>query len=102
MRRKLHPGARTDLIDAQRWYDSKERGLGRRFRQSVDEGVARVMRLPLAAPLWPGIDTELNVRKYVLRRFPYSIAYLLQGDVITILAVAHQRRQPDYWLDRIG
>jgi toxin ParE1/3/4 len=102
MKTKLHPGARLDLLDAQRWYEASALGLGQKFRRAVDEGVARLRDLPLAAPLWPGIDTSLGVRRYLLHAYPYSIAYLLRDHMILILAVAHQRRTPGYWLDRVG
>jgi toxin ParE1/3/4 len=101
MKKRLHPGARLDLLDAQRWYENREVGLGRKFRQAIDNGVARLVDLPLAAPLWPGIDAELGVRRYVLREYPYAIAYLLRDQAILILAVAHQRRKPGYWLNRV-
>ena len=69
---------------------------------AVDEGVARLRSLPLAAALWPGIDASLGVRRYVLHVYPYSIAYLVRDDAILILAVAHQRRTPGYWMKRLG
>jgi toxin ParE1/3/4 len=76
-------------------------GLGQKFRQAVDDGVTRLVELPLAAPLWPEVDPELGVRRYVLRKYPYAIAYLLHDTAVLILAVAHRRRKPAYWLDRV-
>jgi len=35
-----------------------------------------------------------------LRIFPYYIAYLIRGDVLWILAIAHSHRQPQYWIER--
>jgi hypothetical protein len=35
-----------------------------------------------------------------LRRFPYSIVYLLLPEEIRVLAIAHQRRKPGYWSGR--
>lgn len=32
-----------------------------------------------------------------MRRFPYSVVYHLSGEVIRVIAVAHQSRRPGYW-----
>jgi hypothetical protein len=58
--------------------------------------------MPLAFPLWPKIDPELGVHRYVMRDFPYSIPYLVETDVVYIVAFAHQRRRPGYWVRRVG
>jgi len=39
-------------------------------------------------------------RRYLLRRFPYSVIYQLSENDIRIIAVAHQRRRPNYWVRR--
>jgi toxin ParE1/3/4 len=39
-------------------------------------------------------------RRYVLRRFPYSIIYQVKTDELRILAVAHHRRKPGFWVGR--
>jgi len=33
----------------------------------------------------------------VLHRFPYSVFYEVLGATMTVLAVAHHRRNPGYW-----
>ena len=40
---------------------------------------------------------EGGKRHRVLKRFPYSVFYEVQGSEVTILAVAHHRRKPSYW-----
>jgi toxin ParE1/3/4 len=41
-----------------------------------------------------------QTRKFLLRQFPYTLVYRVQGEVITVIAVAHQSRQPGYWAKR--
>lgn len=41
-----------------------------------------------------------GVHFYHLRNFPYTVWYEIAGDDVTVLAVAHQRRQPRYWKQR--
>jgi len=44
----------------------------------------------------------LNVRRFLLTGFPFALAYVVDGDSVTVLAVAHLRRRPGYWLGRTG
>jgi plasmid stabilization system protein ParE len=41
------------------------------------------------------------VHRYQVKRWPYSIAYMVRREQIVIVAIAHHRRPPDYWLDRV-
>lgn len=91
-------GARADLVNAQRWYNA--RGLGQQFHQAFDDAVTRIVELPHAAPLWPGLE-PLGVRRHIVRDYPYSIAYIIELAGWLILAVAHHRRRPKYWLSRL-
>jgi hypothetical protein len=45
----------------------------------------------------------LDIRRTRVHRFPYHVAYMLvDGDELSVLAVAHDRRRPGYWSDRVG
>ncbi len=48
---------------------------------------------------WPAIDYE--IRRRVVRRFPYSILYRIDVDEIVIVAIMHQKQKPNYWIDRL-
>ncbi len=98
---RFHPEAREDLLGAHQWYEAMQTGLGRRLRILVERAIDRIVALPLASPLWPNTDPDLCIRRYVLRQFPYSIAYLIHDETIVILAIAHHRRRPGYWLHRV-
>ena len=39
-----------------------------------------------------------TARRYHLQHFPYTLVYELDGTTATVLAIAHQRRRPRYWL----
>jgi toxin ParE1/3/4 len=51
-------------------------------------------------PLWPGIDEASGIRRFLLTRFPFAVGYFVEADTITILAIAHLRRRPGFWLGR--
>jgi hypothetical protein len=52
--------------------------------------------MPLMYPLEIG-----DIRRCGLRQFPYTLRYAVRGDLIVVLAVSHQHRAPDYWIDRV-
>ena len=63
----------------------------------MTDGVLSIRRNPEAWPVWRRAD----VRQRVLRRYPYSIFYVTEAGVIVIVAVAHHKRRPGYWLSRL-
>ena len=67
------------------------------FRAEVFDTIERIA----AAPLAMSPDGDGNCRR-VLHRFPYSVFYEVLKNTVTILAVAHHRRRPDYWQARKG
>jgi len=89
--------ARSELIDAQDWYEGEARGLGRRFRQAMDDVAERMSANPLQFPV-----VYKNVRRAVLRRFPYSLLYIIEDDTDTVLVIAcfHASRDPSHWQRR--
>jgi hypothetical protein len=57
---------------------------------------------PHLGPPWPGVPEDLGVRRLLLPRFPFAIAYLVRDDDVVVLAMAHTRRKPAYWIRRVG
>lgn len=41
-----------------------------------------------------------QVRRVLIRRFPYGVMYVVEEDVITIIACFHAKRDPKQWQDR--
>ena len=42
-----------------------------------------------------------GTRRFVMQRFPFSVVYLDDPELVTIVAVAHSKRKPGYWKDRL-
>ncbi|MFT4009178.1 MAG: type II toxin-antitoxin system RelE/ParE family toxin [Nocardioidaceae bacterium] len=102
-RPREHPAARAERAAAARWYERRERGLGRRFldntiaaRKSVEdspESWGRYHQWDLDAPV---------VRARSVAKFPYDIIYFVtDGGEIVIVAYASESREPNYWADRL-
>lgn len=88
--------ALAELQDAAAFYTDKANAeLGLAFVAEFERGADFLLANPLIGTPFRGTR-----RRYVLRRFPYSIIYQATADEIQILAVAHHRRKPGYWTKR--
>ena len=86
---------------AGQWYEARRVGLGLEFFDEVDAAIGQVLELPRAGELVRSMPAELAVRRVAVKRFPYHVFYLEAPEEIRILAVAHDRREPDYWKIRL-
>lgn len=89
----LAPGAEADIREAFIWYRERNAPIADAFRAAVFDSIERIAEAPLARPADEGGN-----RKRVLHRFPYSVIYEMQASTVTVLAVAHHRRRPGYWV----
>lgn len=101
MRVELHPEARAEFRAAAIWYDERQPGLGDELIADVKLTLDRIAASPRAYGQWPGADAvQPLIRRAVLSRFPYVVAYEEDPKRILVLAIAHSRRRPLYWLTR--
>ena len=98
---RLDDEAAEELDVAATWYESRRPDLGIDFVVAVREALRRVAETPQAWPLARDVPPHLRVRKFPLRRFPYSIVFVELDDEIRVLAIAHGSRQPGYWRTRL-
>jgi toxin ParE1/3/4 len=94
----FHAQASSELNDAIDFYERQRRGLGREFADEVKSAAQRIKDSPEA---WTVVSTDEHLRRCRTHRFPYGLIYQLQNDRIVIFAVAHLRRRPGYWRDRL-
>ena len=98
MTRRLvfRPEVEAELAEAVDWYEAHGRGLGADFLRALDAAIAVVQRHPTLYPTVFG-----TARRAVLRRFPYSVVYVVDDEEIVIAACIHGRRDPRRWQTRI-
>jgi len=87
--------AKSELDDAVAYYELEHSGLGISFKEEVRKNISRIRKYPQAAAIERG-----EIRKSLLHKFPYKILYSIETDHIFIIALAHQHRKPDYWVER--
>jgi toxin ParE1/3/4 len=92
----ITPEAEQDLAEAKLHYAGQRQGLGDEFLLCVEEGLDRIRQLPEV-----GRVVLQQVRRVVVRRFPYGIFYQVAEDHIAVIAVYHSRRDPRGWQERV-
>ena len=50
----------------------------------------------------PGKTSRADIKRLILRRFPFDIVVLQHDQKTIVIAVAHQSKKPGYWRDRIA
>ena len=96
MKLDIHPDARLEFRDAIAYYQDCRDGLGLEFSREIYSSINRIAETPL---LWSKLSD--NSRRFLTKRFPYSIIYQALDDEVLIVAVAHQSRKPGFWKDRL-
>jgi hypothetical protein len=93
---RFHELAGKELLVARDYYDDLVYRLGEKFVVEVEKCLNIIKTNPLAYPV-----IKQSVRKAVVIKFLFSILYRVNDDVIYILAIMHQKRNPKYWVERI-
>jgi toxin ParE1/3/4 len=92
---EIHEEAALESEAALDWYLERSLLAASKF----DEALSRAVDMIVEAPhRWPvgGHGT----RRFILQRFPFAIVYRLPA-AIQVLAIAHARRKPGYWKQRL-
>lgn len=92
----FHPEADTEFARVAEFYNTENRDLGAEFVNEVEQTIRFVRTSPGA-----GTPVRGAIRRWRVRRFPYSIIYREEPDRLYVLAVAHYRRHPSYWEERV-
>ena len=87
--------AEVDLAEALAWYKQVRPGLENDLALCVEETLGRILRSPEAFPV-----VLADVRRAMIRRFPYGILFRARADRVEVLAVFHCRRDPSCWRRR--
>jgi plasmid stabilization system protein ParE len=92
----FHPDVQPEVDAAYQWYEQQRPGLGTDFLVQLDSVLARLQVLPEAHQV-----VYQDVRRALVRRFPYGVFYRVQTDRVEVIAVQHTSRDPGRWQSRV-
>ena len=92
---EYHEGATGDLRSAVSWYRERSPKAALEFIDELNRAAQIIAKAP---DRWP--KGSSGARCFLLWRFPFTVIYSYDKSVITIWAVAHASRRPEYWADR--
>jgi toxin ParE1/3/4 len=93
---ELIPEALLEMDDAFDWYLERSVQAAEAFVAEITSAFTLIAGSPT---IWPTF--EAGTRRYLLRKFPYSIIYRESEEGIEVIAVAHYKRRPRYWRKRL-
>jgi len=89
---RLVSSAEAEVMDAVRYYERHQPGLGAEFLDELETYLSLVATAPERPTL-----RHSGYRRVNLKRFPHYLAYTVEAGEVVVLAVAHAARKPDSW-----
>ena len=88
----VEPPAVAEAAEARAWYAIRSVDAAKSFDADLAKAMARIIEAPHR---WPRLGPD--ARRCRLQRFPFLIVYILRGNVVKVIAIAHTHRGPDFW-----
>ena len=100
MKIRIHVDAEVEIESAWRYFNSQAFALGERFLDDLAQTLEKVEAAPESFPKIETLpDTEPYLRA-LLNVFRYAVIFEVLDEEVLVVAVAHTRRMPNYWLNR--
>lgn len=95
----LRPEVESDVEDAAEWYESRNPGLGREFREEIISALEEIAENPL---IHCRRHPHKNIRWRYPKRFPYRVVYVVAEEekTVVVAAVMHAARHDRHWRQR--
>ena len=94
---QFHPEAEAEHLESVAYYEERQPGLGASYLAEFESALEQVCDAPSRYP----IEQRPDIRRIRLQRFPFTVLFRESGGIVQVLAVAHHRRRPLYWLGRL-
>ncbi len=98
---RFAPEVAAELVDAIRWYEERRSGLGDELLAEIESILPIIGSRPRSFPQLATKSPSYEIRRALLPRFPCAIVFLVRAEELRVLAVAHAKRRPGYWLGRV-
>jgi toxin ParE1/3/4 len=86
---RIRPEASADIAEAFSWYEAQRAGLGGDLVVELDRTFEAMRLYPAAGPI-----VYRGLRRVLVPRFPYSVYYRVEAEIIEVRGVLHNRRSP--------
>lgn len=87
---QVRRAAEVDIAEAQVWYETQKTGLGVEFRSEVSGVIDRLAATPLIYQF-----VHRDIRRAIVRRFPYLIWYRVAAETVIVLACTYAGGDPE-------
>jgi plasmid stabilization system protein ParE len=91
----IRPAADQEIREIFSHCERQRPGLGGQFEAELEATIARIIANPEMYSL-----VHRDVRRAILRPFPYGVFYKVRRDVLYVVAVVHLARDPRIWQRR--
>lgn len=81
--------AKIEVEVAFSFYENQKHGLGEEFLTALEKSFETIKTFPESSQI-----IYHNFRRFVVRKFPYSIFYTIEEKIIVVHAVFYNRRNP--------
>lgn len=99
-RLKILVPAELELHEATKWYQERDPRVAERFAAEARKTLRLIEQFPRIGGSVPGVD-DRDVRHMPIHSFPYNVVFVNLGDRIEVVAFAHKRRRPAYFMSRL-
>ncbi len=93
----LHPEAVAEGREAWLWYRARSQSVEERFRVALRRAIGEIREAP---ERWAADDDGLRYCR--MPGFPYRLIYWTDAEYSLVVAIAHSKRRPGYWKERLG
>ena len=93
---RLFEEAAEEVEHERHWYRQRSESAEASFLRELDHAIDAVLQSP---QMWPRYMA--GTQRYVFPTFPFSLVYFVEEDLVFIVAIAAEHKEPGYWRDRM-
>lgn len=96
MKLNYHNLAEMEIESSLSWYEERSKQAFDQFRIRL----ASVLNYIIQSPeRFPRVYDEFRSAR--VNKFPYKIIFRIEQGTVYVIALAHDKRDPEYWKDRV-
>jgi plasmid stabilization system protein ParE len=93
----IKPEAENDFVQIKEWYEDSSLGLGSKFSDKFIDTLKKISNNPYYC-----FNVGFGYRRAYINSFPYNIFFRIENNIVIVLGIFHQHRDPEAWQERIG